>query len=81
MHSRGIIHRDLKPQNILIKEDMEAMICDFSTATVLKEGETRIKGTLGTFHFMAPESLKEAKNNSAGYVGVKCDIWSLGVTF
>lgn len=34
---------------------------------------------LGTFHFMAPECLKDKKSGKGGYSGQQADIWSLGV--
>lgn len=38
-----------------------------------------MKGSEGTYHFMAPEMLSEKFKE--GYEGKKCDMWSLGVTF
>ena len=39
-----------------------------------------MKGSEGTYHFMAPESLKDSKDKS-GFYGQQADIFSLGVTF
>ena len=41
--------------------------------------DDRLIGTEGTYHFMAPESLKSTPGEN-GYSGTKADIWSLGIS-
>lgn len=80
VHSLNIVHRDLKPQNILLDADDNAKICDFGVAHQMKDQYEKLKGSEGTYHFMAPESLKESKEKQ-GFCGKMADIFSLGVTF
>jgi serine/threonine protein kinase len=53
-HQQNVIHRDLKPANILFDANGDALLADFSVATML---ETSMKyGTaIGTPYYMAPE--------------------------
>ena len=77
MHSINIIHRDLKPQNILVDGE-RAKVADFSRSVQLKNGQQRLKGSEGTYHFKDPEVLVEKEEG--GFDGKAADIWALGVT-
>ena len=57
VHSNDIVHRDLKPQNILLTHKLEIKIIDFGRAVKLESKEQRLRGSEGTYHFMAPEML------------------------
>ena len=57
VHSNDIVHRDLKPQNILLNDKLEIKIIDFGRAVKLESKEQRLRGSEGTYHFMAPEML------------------------
>jgi len=81
-HEKGIVHRDLKPENILFDETGRPYIADLGLAkfaagegssieervSLSKTGEMR-----GTFGYMAPEQLEDAKN-----IGPAADVFSLG---
>ncbi|HZU98232.1 MAG TPA: protein kinase [Planctomycetota bacterium] len=81
-HANGIVHRDLKPSNVLFGDDDVPLIADLGLAkhfdreapgasasiSLSKTGMAR-----GTFGYMAPEQLKDAKN-----VGPPADVFSLG---
>ncbi|KAK8794641.1 hypothetical protein WA158_001622 [Blastocystis sp. Blastoise] len=76
IHSLGICHRDLKPENLLFDKDNNLRISDFGLSAVTKEaeGEILLHTTCGSPNYVAPEVLTEG-----GYIGVKADIWSMGV--
>ena len=73
-----MVHRDIKPQNILLDGEMKVKLIDFGRAIRLESAQQKLKGSEGTYHFMAPEMLSEMFPE--GYDGRKCDMWSLGVT-
>jgi len=77
-HAEGIVHRDVKPPNVLLSGD-QAVLGDFGIAAPMAgDGSgriTRTGATLGTFGYMAPEQLVDAKN-----VGVQADLYGLGAT-
>ena len=58
---------------------MSVKIVDFGRAVKLETKGQRLRGSEGTYHFMAPEMLSEVFKE--GYDGRQCDMWSLGVTF
>lgn len=83
-HAAGIIHRDIKPENIMLRTDGLVKILDFGlaktdllatnadleTPTLLQSNPGLV---MGTVQYMSPEQAR-GKN-----VGVRTDIWSLGV--
>ncbi|CAD7838845.1 MAG: hypothetical protein [Olavius algarvensis Gamma 3 endosymbiont] len=73
VHREGIIHRDLKPGNIMLSNDGEVKIMDFSIAHVdigFEGHDTEVKGSP---MYMPPEQLSEEKRLVA-----QSDIYSLG---
>lgn len=78
VHPRGTIHRDLKPTNIFLgRRGMrldEVRVLDFGVAKQLDLWTLTKPGTvLGTFGYMAPEQLLEAR------VDFRSDIYALGL--
>ncbi len=69
-HQEGIVHRDVKPANILLTDQGEAKLSDFDLVRAFDTtGGTRTGSMLGTFLYMAPEAMHEAKD-----VGAEADI-------
>ena len=57
-----------------------AKLGDFGSAIEVNQKECKIRGSEGTFHFMAPECLKSDGNEDGFFDGRLGDIWSLGVS-
>ncbi len=70
-HRQNVIHRDLKPANILFDAHGDALLADFSVATMLK---TSIKyGTAtGTPYYMAPEQFHGTISKEADQYALGC---------
>jgi serine/threonine protein kinase len=73
VHREGIIHRDLKPGNIMLSNDGEVKIMDFSIAHVDVGFENQDTEIQGSPMYMPPEQLSEEKRLVA-----QSDIYSLG---
>ncbi|ORX55224.1 kinase-like protein [Piromyces finnis] len=69
----GVTHGDIKLQNILIDQNYEIKIIDFSAMRFIKNG--KIKNFSGARMFAAPEALK------GDFDGRLNDIWAIGIIF
>ncbi len=75
-HRQQLVHRDLKPQNILFREDGEAVLTDFGIAKQQDDGSlTRSGMVVGTAAYLSPEQGRGLK------VDNRSDLYSLGVVF
>ena len=75
-HRKGVIHRDIKPRNILVTEDDEVKLGDFSIAlTTLQDvtESTQIHGYVGSPLYMSPEQIRMHN------VTNQTDLFSLGM--
>lgn len=75
-HEQGVIHRDLKPENILINSDNDVVVTDFGLGRSITAATTRATYTgmgMGTFGYMAPEQITDAKTADH-----RADIYALG---
>eukprot|EP00271_Cylindrocystis_brebissonii_P015515 TRINITY_DN38424_c0_g1_i1.p1 TRINITY_DN38424_c0_g1~~TRINITY_DN38424_c0_g1_i1.p1 ORF type:complete len:409 (+),score=62.11 TRINITY_DN38424_c0_g1_i1:751-1977(+) len=75
LHSNRIIHRDLKVSNILLREDMTAMVTDFGLAKVgPNEGATHVSTNVkGSFGYLDPSYLV------TGHLTFASDVFAFGV--
>lgn len=74
-HRQGVVHRDIKPSNILLTEDHDIKIGDFSIAHIIKgdSTETQPLGIIGSPRYMSPEQLRE------DFADSQTDLFSLGI--
>ena len=74
-HRQGVIHRDIKPSNILLTEERDVKIADFSIAMITRADNTttQFTGFLGSPLYMSPEQINEDLLSGTS------DIFALGV--
>jgi serine/threonine protein kinase/tetratricopeptide (TPR) repeat protein len=78
-HERGILHRDLKPANVLLTDEGQPMLLDFSVAEDTKlHSVASVAQIGGTVCYMAPEHL-EAFKGASRTVDARSDLYSLGL--
>lgn len=73
-HQREIVHRDVKPANIIINDEGQAMLTDFSVAHMKSASRlTQTGAAIGTPEYMAPEQFE------GGPIDGRADIYALGI--
>lgn len=82
LHSKKIIHRDIKASNVLLDEDGNVKLADFTLSKIIRKigskstllSQSTLLSHCGSPYWMAPEIFW-----GRGYDG-KVDIWSVGCT-
>ena len=72
-HERQIVHRDIKPHNVIISKDGKVKVTDFGIAKATNS-TTVSTSAMGSVHYTSPEQAR------GGYVDIKSDIYSVGIT-
>ncbi len=74
-HAAGIVHRDIKPHNIMVTPDRKALVTDFGIARASTSNTITLTSgnAMGSVHYFSPEQAR------GGMVGLKADIYSLGI--
>ncbi|CAD7698690.1 unnamed protein product [Ostreobium quekettii] len=78
LHKHGVTHYDIKPANILLDDEHNAKLADF-TCAVFRTSSVVEARRCGTLWYMAPECLREGMATSRPRVRAeKIDVYSLG---
>eukprot|EP00873_Tetraselmis_striata_P024644 jgi/Tetstr1/444908/TSEL_003359.t1 len=80
LHSHGVVHRDVKLDNIMLRRSDDlcsAQLGDFGLATIVRFGDPRPSGAVGSLQYIAPEVLLSAENETS--YDFSADLWSAGV--
>lgn len=81
LRSIGIIHTDIKPDNILLDDENNIKLCDFSSYIIYgSDRHKECEGDYCTLWYRAPECLYLQKNHTDVFFDTQMDIWSLGLT-
>lgn len=77
LHENGVIHRDIKPENVLLDEDHNPVLADYTLSKIFHGVCTHGTHTdkIATATYRAPEVVAKKP------YGLPADVWSVGVLF
>lgn len=70
-----VLHGDIKPENIIIQNNKEAQLIDYSNVMELAETKKNESSIFGTLGYAAPEIVSEK------LISIQSEIYSIGATF
>lgn len=74
LHKNGIVHRDIKPSNIIIRNNGQAVLIDYSIARTYSSKRSSDTELFGTVGYAAPEQFGFSQSD------FRTDIYAFGVT-
>lgn len=74
LHKNGLVHRDIKPSNMIISDNGEAVLIDYSIARPYSDKRSADTELFGTVGYAAPEQFGFSQSD------FRTDIYALGVT-
>ena len=75
LHQHGVIHGDIKASNILVTDDIHALLCDFTPTLQAEEATSAGPRGAGTVRWQSPELWTENAQKS-----FQSDVWAFGIT-
>lgn len=69
-----MIHGDIKAANVLVSEDVHALLCDFGLARSVDLSTATTQQGMGSVRWMSPELLRDGGGKTFA-----SDIWAFGM--
>ncbi|KAG8898483.1 hypothetical protein FRB99_007395 [Tulasnella sp. 403] len=73
LHAQDILHGDIKASNVLVSDDMHALVCDFGLARAIGAATSSMLRGAGSVRWQAPELWKKQPKST------KTDVYAFGM--